>query len=139
MQRARRNSPGWLRASLACWSARTCRDGSASSRPSRVSPTTAPLTRVDIVRRSSPDCMGKGRRRPPGNEEEWFVNVAVKPLLPERVDDFLAFFDHENGPAFADNPEWAKCYCQFYRTPKPIDWNARPGEINRVAMRERIA
>jgi ribosomal protein S18 acetylase RimI-like enzyme len=65
--------------------------------------------------------------------------VRIEALTPERGRDFLDYFDHETGPAFADNPGWAKCYCQFYHTPKPIDWNARPGEVNRVAMRERIA
>lgn len=63
----------------------------------------------------------------------------IRPLTPELAGDFLAFFDHERGPAFADNPEWAKCYCQFYHTPKPVDWNARPGDLNRAAMSERIA
>src|SRR5258706_9965188 len=66
------------------------------------------------------------------------VAVVVHPLTPERIDDFLAFFDHERGPAFADNPEWAKCYCQFYHTAKALDWNARPGAQNRVAMSQRI-
>lgn len=65
--------------------------------------------------------------------------LGVRPLTPDLADDFLAFFDHERGPAFADNPEWAKCYCQFYHTPKALDWNARPGDVNRIAMRERIA
>jgi GNAT superfamily N-acetyltransferase len=64
--------------------------------------------------------------------------LEVHPLTPERVDDFLAFFDHETGPAFSDNPEWAKCYCQFYHTPREVDWNARPGAPNREAMRQRI-
>ena len=65
--------------------------------------------------------------------------IEIHPLTPERASDFLAFFDHERGPAFADNPEWATCYCQFYHTPKPVDWKARTGEENRRAMTERIA
>ena len=67
------------------------------------------------------------------------ANVTVLPLTPERGADFLAFFDHEKGPAFSDNPEWAKCYCQFYHTPMAVDWNARPGGPNRIAMAQRIA
>jgi ribosomal protein S18 acetylase RimI-like enzyme len=66
------------------------------------------------------------------------ADVRVHPLTPERAADFLAFFDHETGPAFADNPEWAKCYCQFYHTPKAVDFDVRPGEVNRIAMRQRI-
>jgi GNAT superfamily N-acetyltransferase len=65
-------------------------------------------------------------------------DIAVKPLAPERVDDFLRFFDHERGPAFADNPEWAKCYCHFYQVPRAIDWPSLSGAANRVAMRSRI-
>ena len=44
----------------------------------------------------------------------------IERLTPARRDDFLRFFDHEHGPAFADNPEWAKCYCHFYEVPKAI-------------------
>ena len=67
------------------------------------------------------------------------ASITVEPLTPERSADFLAFFDHEKGPAFSDNPEWAKCYCQFYHTPKAVDWNSRPGGPNREAMSQRIA
>jgi len=65
-------------------------------------------------------------------------HAAVTPLTPDRVDDFLRFFDHEQGPAFADNPEWAKCYCHFYQVPRAIDWPSLPGDANRLAMRSRI-
>lgn len=66
-------------------------------------------------------------------------SIQVRPLTPELAQDYLSFFDHRNGPAFADNPEWAKCYCQFYHTPKAIDWAARSGADNRAAMAARIA
>jgi hypothetical protein len=36
--------------------------------------------------------------------------VQVQPVSPELLPDFLAFFD---GEAFADNPKWGFCYCQF--------------------------
>ncbi len=65
-------------------------------------------------------------------------SIAVLPLEPSLAADFLAFFDHVTGPAFADNPDWAKCYCQFYHTPKSVDWKARGGAENRAAMAERI-
>jgi len=65
-------------------------------------------------------------------------NFIVKPLSPALADDYLAFFDHEGGPAFADNPEWAKCYCHYYQVPKAIDWSSFAGPDNRVAMRSRI-
>jgi GNAT superfamily N-acetyltransferase len=64
--------------------------------------------------------------------------LAVKPLSPDLAGDFLRFFDHERGPAFADNPEWAKCYCHFYQVPRAIDWPSLSAEDNRTAMRSRI-
>jgi len=66
------------------------------------------------------------------------ATIAIQPLTPARADDYLRFFDHERGPAFADNPEWAKCYCHYYEVPLAIDWPSLPGEANRAAMRARI-
>jgi ribosomal protein S18 acetylase RimI-like enzyme len=60
-------------------------------------------------------------------------------LTPALGHDFLSFFDHENGPAFADNPEWAKCYCHYYEVPVMISWPAFDGSANRAAMDARIA
>ena len=37
--------------------------------------------------------------------------VVVKEVTPSLKDDFLYFFDHV---AFADNPDWADCYCSLY-------------------------
>jgi GNAT superfamily N-acetyltransferase len=48
------------------------------------------------------------------------------------------FFDHERGPAFADNPEWATCYCHYYQVPTALPWKEFDGNMNRVAMRARI-
>ena len=64
--------------------------------------------------------------------------IVVKPLSPALGPDFLRFFDHERGAAFADNPEWAKCYCHFYQVPRAIDWPSLSAEQNRVAMKARI-
>jgi len=63
---------------------------------------------------------------------------SVERLTPARRDDFLAFFDHEHGPAFADNPGWAKCYCHFYHVPKPLVWKSFDAVANRTAMTARI-
>lgn len=43
--------------------------------------------------------------------------ITVLRLAPERRDDYLRFLDHDRGPAFADNPEWARCYCHYYHVP----------------------
>lgn len=39
-------------------------------------------------------------------------DVTVRPLSPDLLDDYLAFFDRD---AFADFPWWSSCYCTFYR------------------------
>jgi GNAT superfamily N-acetyltransferase len=65
-------------------------------------------------------------------------SIVVKPLTPELGADFLRFFDHERGVAFADNPEWATCYCHFYHVPRALDWPAMSGSQNRTAMQARI-
>jgi GNAT superfamily N-acetyltransferase len=62
----------------------------------------------------------------------------VKPLTPALGADFLRFLDHEQVVAFADNPEWAKCYCHFYNVPRAIDWPSLSASQNRTAMQARI-
>jgi len=66
------------------------------------------------------------------------LDVRIERLTPAGVEDYLNFFDHERGPAFADNPEWAKCYCHYYEVAPAIHWPSLDGNANRVAMRERI-
>jgi ribosomal protein S18 acetylase RimI-like enzyme len=60
-------------------------------------------------------------------------------LTPAQREDFLRFFDHEHGAAFADNPAWAKCYCHYYHVPKAIRWDSLDAAANQGAMSERIA
>lgn len=67
------------------------------------------------------------------------ADITVERLSPATRDAYLAFFDHERGPAFSDNAEWARCYCQFYRTSRAIDWKALGGDQNRVAAGASIA
>lgn len=66
------------------------------------------------------------------------MEITVERLAPSRADDYLRFFDHERGPAFADNPEWARCYCHYYHVATALDWPSFTGEMNRQAMRARI-
>ena len=66
------------------------------------------------------------------------ARIDVERLTPARRDDFLRFFDHERGAAFADNPEWAKCYCHYYHVPKAIAWDTLDAAANRKAMTARI-
>ncbi len=47
--------------------------------------------------------------------------ITLRELTPDLLPDWLAFFDHD---AFADNPDWATCYCHFFHadsTVKPFD------------------
>lgn len=67
------------------------------------------------------------------------MDIRVERLTPQRADDYLRFFDHERGPAFADNPEWAKCYCHYYEVAPALDWPSFTGDMNRTAMAARIA
>ena len=57
-------------------------------------------------------------------------------LTPQRLADFLAFFE---GDAFADNPRWASCFCQFLHVDHAkVDWPARTAQENRAAACARI-
>ena len=67
------------------------------------------------------------------------VTYRIERLTPRHSEDYLRFFDHERGPAFADNPEWAKCYCHYYEVPVAISWPTLDGHANRAAMDARIA
>ncbi len=67
------------------------------------------------------------------------MELRVERLTPARGGDYLAFFDHERGPAFGDNAEWAKCYCHFYEVPTALTWSDFDGDANRRAMSARIA
>lgn len=66
-------------------------------------------------------------------------DLRIERLTPSRGEDFLCFFDHERGPAFADNPEWATCYCHYYQVPPALKWSDFDGPANRTAMAARIA
>jgi GNAT superfamily N-acetyltransferase len=60
----------------------------------------------------------------------------IRKLCPELMQDFLHFFD---GEAFADNPRWSFCYCQFlYVDHAKVDWQARTAQENRAAACDRI-
>lgn len=60
----------------------------------------------------------------------------IRQLTPASLVDFLAFFE---GDAFADNPRWASCFCQFlYVDHSKVDWPTRTAQQNRAAACERI-
>jgi len=62
--------------------------------------------------------------------------VQIRALSPERLPDFLEFFD---GTAFSDNPKWSSCYCQcFYEDHRVVKWSERTASENRARACERI-
>jgi ribosomal protein S18 acetylase RimI-like enzyme len=62
--------------------------------------------------------------------------LEIRALAPALLPDFLAFFE---GAAFADNPKWKSCYCQFlYVDHSKVNWMKRTGEDNRSAACARI-
>jgi GNAT superfamily N-acetyltransferase len=70
------------------------------------------------------------------NQQTVEPSIQIKPLTPDRLGDYLNFFDHD---AFSDNPGWAGCYCHFYFAPhnqKP--WEERDGAENRQAVSQLI-
>lgn len=63
-------------------------------------------------------------------------DIEIHPLTPDRLGDFLAYFE---GDAFADNPRWKSCYCQFlYVDHAKVLWMARTAQENRSAACTRI-
>jgi GNAT superfamily N-acetyltransferase len=61
--------------------------------------------------------------------------VTVHPVTEDRVADWLRFFDHD---AFADNPDWASCYCLEPHVPATPERPERPWRETRATMAERL-
>ena len=62
--------------------------------------------------------------------------IEIRKLSPALLQDFLSFFD---GEAFADNPQWGFCFCQFlYVDHSKVNWAARTVQENRAAACDRI-
>ena len=65
------------------------------------------------------------------------TDAAVRELTPDILDEWLHFFDRV---AFAENPDWAGCYCYFHPAEHAArDWDARPAAENRAASCSLIA
>ncbi len=62
--------------------------------------------------------------------------LEIKPLTPDRVDDFFRFFEQI---AFAEHPEWGcECYCCFYHATSEQEWKERTAAQNRDIARQMI-
>jgi GNAT superfamily N-acetyltransferase len=74
------------------------------------------------------------RLSPVGDRLVAVDDVEVHRVTEDRLDDWLAFFDHD---AFAGNPAWAACYCSepHLREPKgPDEVDSRSWQENREIM-----
>jgi GNAT superfamily N-acetyltransferase len=61
----------------------------------------------------------------------------IEAMRPQHRDAWLRFFDHE---AFADNPRWASCYCQYPTIDHAVVvWKDRTAGQNRERACQRIA
>lgn len=73
----------------------------------------------------------------PGMPAEPAPGLRCEPLTPDRLADYLHFFDHV---AFSDNPRWAGCYCYYpLHDPAVIRWHDRTGPDNRGAVQAAVA
>ena len=61
--------------------------------------------------------------------------VTVLPVSPERVEDWLRFFDHDG---FAGNPDWASCYCLEPHVPAPPELPERAWRDVRASVAGRL-
>ncbi|MGE0542242.1 MAG: N-acetyltransferase family protein [Dehalococcoidia bacterium] len=75
------------------------------------------------------------RMGPPRPRVDVVEHLDVQPLTPDRLHDFLRFFDDE---AFPDNPAWASCYCQFFYIADNERWQNQSAGDNRAAACDRI-
>lgn len=61
------------------------------------------------------------------------MNIRIKALSPDLLNDYLSFFDNMT---FSENPHWAKCYCySFHFIGSDELWTR---ENNRVAVSQLI-
>lgn len=62
--------------------------------------------------------------------------IEIRALTPDLLPDFLGYFE---GAAFADNPKWRSCYCQFlYVDHSKVRWPERTADENHSAACKRI-
>ena len=61
--------------------------------------------------------------------------VTVEPVSGDRVGDWLRLFDHDG---FADNPDWASCYCLEPHVPATPDLPERAWRDSRATVARRL-
>jgi len=80
--------------------------------------------------------MEKRNQTTPTSVTDNMGEPVIRELTPELLEDYLKFFDHD---AFADNPDWAGCYCMYYHfSGTDEEWFARTASDNRAAISDLI-
>lgn len=60
------------------------------------------------------------------------MDITVKPLTPDLLDDYLFFFDNM---VFTENPDWSKCYCySFHFIGADEQWNKKENRESVVRL-----
>ncbi|MFW9770103.1 MAG: GNAT family N-acetyltransferase [Candidatus Thorarchaeota archaeon] len=67
--------------------------------------------------------------------KEEIGEITIHRVTEDSMDDWLQFFDHDG---FADNPDWASCYCLEPHIPPTDETQERPWRESRSIMVERL-
>jgi GNAT superfamily N-acetyltransferase len=90
----------------------------------------------EALRNYARNCAEAGERLTGGTERLPAIGeVTVQPMSEARVEDWLGFFDHDG---FADNADWASCYCLEPHLPASAQEPERPWRRTRAMMAERL-
>lgn len=68
--------------------------------------------------------------------KEEIGEITIHPVTKDSIDDWLHFFDHDG---FADNPDWASCYCFEPHVLSTDENPERPWREKRSIMVERLS
>jgi len=55
------------------------------------------------------------------------MQYIIRPLTPERIPDYLDFFDNR---AFTDNQYWKSCYCTYYQLRGEVKERFKPASFS---------
>lgn len=60
------------------------------------------------------------------------MDITVKPLSPDLINDYLYFFDNI---VFTENPDWTKCYCySFHFIGADDQWNKKDNRTSVIKL-----
>ena len=88
------------------------------------------------IRNYARNCAEAAERLTGGTERLAEIGgVTVHPVTADRVEDWLRFFDHD---AFADNPDFASCYCLEPNVPATPELPERAWRDSRSTTAQRL-